>query len=82
MGLGKDIDSRKRWETLEALRVFSGGDQVDGLLRAPSNALRGKAGPVQSKTIWANAGFFCDVLRIYLSELAKGQNLPSWDAKK
>ena len=47
-----------------------------------NNAPREKAGTVQSKHIWANAGFFRDVLRIYLSELDKIQNLPSWDAKE
>ena len=47
-----------------------------------NNAPREKAGPVQSKIIWANTGFFRDVLRIYLSELDKVQNLPSWDAKE
>ena len=42
-----------------------------------NNAPREKAGPVQSKTIWAKSGFFCHVLRIYLSELDKVQNLTS-----
>ena len=34
MALGKEIGAGKGWGILEALRVFPGGDQVDGLPQA------------------------------------------------
>ena len=47
-----------------------------------NNEYREKAGPDQSKTMWANAVFFCHVLRILLSELDKDQDKPSLGTKE
>ena len=47
-----------------------------------NNEHREKAGPDQSKTMWANAVFFCHVLRIELSDLDEGQDKPSLGIKE
>ena len=47
-----------------------------------NNAPRGKAGQFRADIFMANEVFFRDVLRIYLSDFDKVQNLPSWDAKE
>ena len=47
-----------------------------------NNEHREKAGPDQSKTMWANAVFFCHVLRILLSDFDKGQHKPSLGTKE
>ena len=47
-----------------------------------NNEHREKAGPDQSKTMWANAVFFCHVLRIELSDLSKGHDVTSLGAKE
>ena len=47
-----------------------------------NNEHREKAGPDQSKHIWANAVFFCHVLRIELSDLDEGQDKPSLGTKE
>ena len=47
-----------------------------------NHAPSGKAGPDQSKTIWANEVFFCHVLRFHLSDLDKGQDKPSLGVKE
>ena len=47
-----------------------------------NNEHREKAGPDQSKHIWANAVFFCYVLRIELSDFDEGQDKPSLGIKE
>ena len=70
-----------RWRAMVAWKwLQSSLASLKQLSSKSNNEHREKAGPDQSKTMWANAVFFCHVLRIELSD--EGQDKPSLGTKE